>query len=68
MTSLTESLRGTSDWVPYLSTPGWHAGWILLTQPAVIVNTVVLVAVGLAGLCLRRIPHRTWLVLCCWSA
>lgn len=63
VTSLTESLRGTGDWVPYLSTTGWHAGWILLTQPAVILNTVVVAAAGLAGLALRRVPHRTWLVL-----
>jgi arabinofuranan 3-O-arabinosyltransferase len=62
--NLVESLRGTSDWVAYLPSSGWHAGWLLLTAPAVIINTVVVVALGLAGLALRTAPHRNWLVAC----
>jgi arabinofuranan 3-O-arabinosyltransferase len=60
--TLVETLRGTSDWVAYLPATGWHAGSLLLTQPAAIVNTVAVVALGLAGLALRSTPERTWLV------
>lgn len=63
-TSLVETLRGTSDWVPYLFTSGWHAGLLLLTEPALIINSVIVAAIGLAGVALRRNPHRLWLASC----
>jgi arabinofuranan 3-O-arabinosyltransferase len=62
VTSLFESLRGTSDWVAYVPGAGWRAGSLLLTQPALIVNSVVVVGLGLAGLAFRRCPERLWLV------
>ncbi len=62
--TIVESLRGTSDWVAYLPTQGWHAGSLLLSQPAVVLNTVVVVALGLGGLAQRGVPHRNWLITC----
>jgi arabinofuranan 3-O-arabinosyltransferase len=59
--TLAETLRGTSDWVAYLPATGWHGGALLLTQPAVIVNTAVVTALGLGGLALRSMPERAWL-------
>ncbi|MFE4574359.1 alpha-(1-_3)-arabinofuranosyltransferase domain-containing protein [Streptomyces chartreusis] len=56
VTSLTEALRGTADWVAYLPSSGWHAGYLLLTSPAFILNTLLVVAAGLAGLAALRIP------------
>jgi arabinofuranan 3-O-arabinosyltransferase len=65
-TSLAEVVRGTSHWVGYLG-PGlgspWQAGHDLVTEPALILDTVVVAAVGLAGLTLRRLPERGWLVV-----
>ncbi|MFW0788263.1 alpha-(1-_3)-arabinofuranosyltransferase domain-containing protein [Gordonia sp. CPCC 205333] len=56
-TSLTEVLRGTSSWTPFVS-PERVAGSILVTQPAAVVATGVLVAAGLAGLAMRQMPFR----------
>lgn len=64
ITSAVESLRGTSDWVAYIRLAGWRAGGLYLTQGAIVLNTVLVVAVGLAGLAMRDVPHRRWLVLC----
>ena len=63
-TSPVESLRGTADWVAYVAGSGWHAGSILLSSPAVILNSVVVVALGLAGLAWPGLRERAWLVLC----
>jgi arabinofuranan 3-O-arabinosyltransferase len=64
-TGLAEVVRGTSHWVGFLG-PGlgspWQAGHDLVTEPALILDTVVVAAVGLAGLTLRRLPERGWLV------
>lgn len=60
-TSLTEVLRGTSSWTPFVS-PERVAGAVLVTQPAAVVATGVLAAAGLAGLCMRRMPARGRLV------
>lgn len=64
-TSLAEVIRGTSHWLGFLG-PGlgspWRAGHDLVTEPALILDTVVLAALGLAGLTLRRLPERVWLV------
>jgi len=56
-TSLTEVLRGTSSWTPFVS-PERIAGAVLTTQPAAVLATGTLAAAGLAGLCMRRIPFR----------
>ena len=63
-TSTVQALRGTADWVAYVPGSGWRAGQILLSNPAVILNSVIVVAVGLAGLALRDLAERQWLVLC----
>ncbi|NNG97389.1 DUF3367 domain-containing protein [Gordonia araii NBRC 100433] len=55
--SLTEVLRGTSSWTPFVS-PERVAGAILVTQPAAVLATGVLAAAGLAGLTMTALPHR----------
>ena len=62
-TSLVETLRGTADWVAYLGEAGSRAGYALLTQPLLVLMTVLLVVLGLVGIAWRRTPERTWLVL-----
>ncbi len=62
-TALIETLRGTADWVAYLGDSGSRAGYALLTHPLLILYTVLLTALGLAGLGWRRTAERTWLVL-----
>jgi arabinofuranan 3-O-arabinosyltransferase len=60
-TSPVEVLRGTTHWLAYLAPSGlpwWRAGWTLVTVPAVVLNTAVVAALGLAGLCSRRMPGR----------
>ena len=56
-TSLTEVLRGTSSWTPFVS-PERVAGAVLTTQPAAVLATGTLAAAGLAGLCMRHMPFR----------
>nr|WP_237421832.1 DUF3367 domain-containing protein [Gordonia sp. SID5947] len=60
-TSLTEVLRGTSSWTPFVS-PERVAGAVLVNQPAAVLATGVLAAAGLAGLCMRHMPFRGRLV------
>ncbi|MGC5247185.1 alpha-(1-_3)-arabinofuranosyltransferase domain-containing protein [Gordonia sp. DT219] len=55
--SLTEVLRGTSSWTPFVS-PERIAGAVLVTQPAAVLATGTLAAAGLAGLCMRHMPYR----------
>ncbi len=61
-TTLFDALRGTSNWVPYVST-GSRAGNDLVTQGYLAVMGAVLVAGGLVGLLDRRQPHRWFLSL-----
>jgi arabinofuranan 3-O-arabinosyltransferase len=63
ITSAVEALRGTADWVAYLPEAGWRAGQLYLTQSAILLNSVLIVALGLAGLALRDMPQRRWAVL-----
>jgi arabinofuranan 3-O-arabinosyltransferase len=66
-TNLTEVVRGTSHWLAYLladdGTPVWRAGWLLVTTPVLILDTVVLSAAGLVAVSRRDMPERTWAVL-----
>jgi arabinofuranan 3-O-arabinosyltransferase len=55
--SLTEILRGTSSWTPFVS-PERVAGAVLVTQPAAVVATGVIAAAGVAGLAMRSMPAR----------
>jgi len=60
-TSLTEVLRGTSTWTPFVA-PHSTAAASLVTQPAMVLATVLVAAGGLAGLALRSMPARGRLV------
>ncbi|MGZ6804357.1 MAG: alpha-(1-_3)-arabinofuranosyltransferase domain-containing protein, partial [Nocardioidaceae bacterium] len=67
VTSLVEVLRGTSDWVAYVGGtrgPTWVTGAALVTTPLVIAYTVVVAALGLAGLLRRDLRERWWLTAC----
>lgn len=60
--SLTEAVRGTSSWTPFVS-PERIAGAIVVTQPAVVLASCVVAAAGLAGLAMRSMPARGRLTL-----
>ncbi len=65
-TWLIETLRGTDHWVAYLGAQlgsTWRAGLDLVTNPALVLDTLVVAGLGLAGLALRSMPERRW--LCC---
>ncbi|MDT7549722.1 MAG: arabinofuranan 3-O-arabinosyltransferase, partial [Actinomycetota bacterium] len=67
VTSLVEVLRGTSDWIAYLSGrggPTWPAGYDLLTNRLVITYTLLVLLAGVAGLLRRDLPERLWLTAC----
>lgn len=61
-TTLFDALRGTSNWVPYVSA-GSRAGNDLVSQGYLAVMGAVLVAGGLVGVLDRRQPHRWFLSL-----
>jgi arabinofuranan 3-O-arabinosyltransferase len=61
--TLVEALRGTSDWVAYLGDASTRAGGMLLTRPVLIVGTVAVTALGLAGIVLAGRRVRGWLSL-----
>ncbi len=61
-TSLTEVLRGTDSWAPFVS-PERIAGAVLVTQPAAVVATGALAAAGMAGLAMRSMPGKGRLTL-----
>lgn len=56
-TSLTEMLRGTAAWTPFVA-PNATAGSSLVTGPVAILATTLVAAAGLAGLALRTMPAR----------
>jgi arabinofuranan 3-O-arabinosyltransferase len=56
-TSLTEMLRGTAAWTPFVA-PNATAGTSLVTGPVAILATTLVAAAGLAGLALRTMPAR----------
>ena len=60
-TSLTEMLRGTAAWTPFVA-PNATAGTWLVTGPVAVLATVLVAAAGLAGLALRTMPARGRLV------
>jgi arabinofuranan 3-O-arabinosyltransferase len=65
-TSPPETLAGFSHWLAHLSTtdgPVWPAGFAMVTSPVVVLNAMVLVALGLAGLGHARMPERPFLAL-----
>lgn len=60
-TSLTEVLRGTSAWTPFVA-PTATAAAELVTQPVMVLATTLVAAGGLAGLALRSMPARGRLI------
>ncbi|GII91099.1 coagulation factor 5/8 type [Sinosporangium siamense] len=65
-TSLTNVLRGSADWVSWLSGatgPAQPVGHALATTPALVVVTGLVAALGLTGLLLRGLPERRFLAL-----
>jgi arabinofuranan 3-O-arabinosyltransferase len=61
-TNLFTSLRGTSAWIPYVEGT-WQAGSQLIASPFLVLNSLVLVVLGLLGIVMRSQPHRTFLGL-----
>ncbi|WP_307787635.1 alpha-(1-_3)-arabinofuranosyltransferase [Mycolicibacterium sp. S2-37] len=55
--SLTEMLRGTGSWTPFVA-PTATAGSSLVTGSVAVLATVLVAAAGLAGLALRTMPAR----------
>ncbi|RJO76811.1 DUF3367 domain-containing protein [Nocardia panacis] len=60
--ALSEVLRGTDSWTPFVS-PERIAGAVLVTQPAAVLATGLLAAAGMAGLAMRSMPFRGRLTL-----
>jgi arabinofuranan 3-O-arabinosyltransferase len=57
-----DALRGTTNWIPYIS-PYTDAGRDLIATPIVILNSGIVLLLGVAGLTARHLPHRMFLVL-----
>ncbi|MFC4011453.1 alpha-(1-_3)-arabinofuranosyltransferase family protein [Nonomuraea purpurea] len=65
-TSLTNVLRGASDWVRYLPLSGVFEqppGYAIATSAAMVAVTGLLAALGLAGLCRRDLPAKGFVVV-----
>lgn len=60
-TNLADSLRGTSNWVPYVDGTS-RAGNDLIREFYLPVNSAFVLMAGVLGLALRRTPHRLFLV------
>ena len=60
-TSLTEVLRGTDSWTPFVA-PDATAGASLVTGSVAVLATTLVAAAGLAGLAMRTMPARGRLV------
>lgn len=59
--SLTEMLRGTGSWTPFVA-PGATAGSSLVTGSVAVLATSLVAAAGLAGLAMRSMPARGRLI------
>ena len=65
--TLLDVLRGTTHWLGHLVTSAgewWPAGYQLVSSRVSILATTAVMTLGLAGFALRRLPHRTFLVVC----
>lgn len=65
VTSLTNALRGLSQWTAHLPSgfsPWWPAGYTLATAPWLIAVTTLVAGLGLLGI--RRSPQRPFLATC----
>ncbi|MEV6154794.1 alpha-(1-_3)-arabinofuranosyltransferase family protein [Nonomuraea sp. NPDC052129] len=66
VTSLTNVLRGASDWVRYLTVGGvtdQPAGYAIATSAVLVAITGLLAALGLAGLARRDLPAKGFLLV-----
>jgi arabinofuranan 3-O-arabinosyltransferase len=64
-TGLLSALRGTTQWLAYLSGtggPSWPAGFALVRVPLFITFSVVLTALAVGGLARRDLPERLFVV------
>ncbi|MEV8371933.1 DUF3367 domain-containing protein [Kribbella sp. NPDC056861] len=64
--SVFESFRGTSQWLNFLAAgdgPTWPAGWLYVTQPALILTSAAIALLGLVGLAMGTLKHRGFLQL-----
>lgn len=63
--SLFQAVRGTNQWVAYVvqGVPWWPAGWMLVDNPFLMVATMLVAGLGLAGLARPNLPERGFLVL-----
>jgi len=63
-TGLWAVLTGNDLWLQYLDLagPARPAGWLLVTEAALVLCTTAVAALGLAGLATRSMPHRGFLV------
>jgi arabinofuranan 3-O-arabinosyltransferase len=63
--SLFQVLRGTNQWVAYVvaGTPWWPSGFLLVDNPALMLVTGLVAAIGLYGLVRPRLPERRFLVV-----
>ncbi|MGV0836735.1 alpha-(1-_3)-arabinofuranosyltransferase domain-containing protein [Mycolicibacterium thermoresistibile] len=59
--SLTEMLRGTGSWTPFVA-PSATAGTSLVTSSMAVLATTLVAAAGLAGLAMRTMPARGRLI------
>lgn len=65
--TMLDVLRGTTAWLGHLVTSAgawWPAGYQLVSSQSAIVITTAVMTLGLCGLSMKRVPHRTFLVLC----
>jgi arabinofuranan 3-O-arabinosyltransferase len=60
--SLTEVLRGTYSWTPFVA-PTATAGSTLVTSSVAVLATTLVAAAGMAGLALRSMPARRLLIV-----
>ena len=63
---LLDVTRGTTHWLGFVVTSGgewWPAGYTVATGPLLVVATALLAGVSLAGLALRGVPERRFLLL-----
>lgn len=61
-TSIFEVLRGTADWTSRLAGPANPAGFSLTLETLPVVATAIVAGFGLAGLALRKLPDRFFLI------
>lgn len=65
--TMLDVLRGTTHWLGHLATAAgawWPAGFQLVSSRAAIVLTTAVMVLGLTGLAVKRLPERTFLVVC----